>query len=66
MLLAISMLWAAVSIGMMGFVYKYRRLRVFKVASPTFLCVTLLGCAIMYAEASARVCGHVPFTIEQR
>lgn len=46
------MIWAAVSIGLMGFVYKYRRLRVFKVASPTFLCATLLGCAIMYAEAS--------------
>lgn len=50
MLLAISMSWAAVAIALMGAVYKYRRLKVFKVASPTFLCVTLLGCAIMYAE----------------
>ncbi|KAI9552491.1 hypothetical protein GHT06_022857 [Daphnia sinensis] len=52
-LLAISMSWVLISIGLMGAVYKYRRLKVFKVASPTFLCVTLLGCAIMYAEMAA-------------
>jgi hypothetical protein len=51
-LLAISMTWVMVSIALMGAVYKYRRLKVFKVASPTFLCVTLLGCAIMYAEVN--------------
>lgn len=49
-LLVISMSWALVSIALMGAVYKYRRIKVFKVASPIFLCVTLLGCAIMYAE----------------
>ena len=52
-MLVISMSWAAVSIALMGAVYKYRRLKVFKVASPTFLCVTLLGCAVMYAEMAA-------------
>ncbi|XP_057380872.1 probable G-protein coupled receptor CG31760 [Daphnia carinata] len=52
-LLVISMSWVLISIGLMGAVYKYRRLKVFKVASPTFLCVTLLGCATMYAEMAA-------------
>lgn len=31
-------------------IYRYRRLKVIKVASPIFLCITLLGCAIMYCE----------------
>ena len=44
------MTWIVVTVCLMGAVYKYRRMKVFKVASPTFLCVTLLGCAIMYAE----------------
>lgn len=37
------------------YIYKYRKLKVFKVASPIFLCITLLGCAIMYLEVS---CGQ--------
>nr|XP_046918477.1 probable G-protein coupled receptor CG31760 [Dermatophagoides farinae] len=31
-------------------IYRYRRLKVIKVASPIFLCITLLGCASMYIE----------------
>ena len=49
-LLSISMSWILVIVGIMGAVYKFRRLKVFRVASPVFLCITLLGCAIMYAE----------------
>lgn len=33
-------------------IYRYRRLKVIKVASPIFLCITLLGCASMYIEVS--------------
>nr|XP_027203029.1 probable G-protein coupled receptor CG31760 [Dermatophagoides pteronyssinus] len=31
-------------------IYRFRRLKVIKVASPIFLCITLLGCASMYLE----------------
>jgi hypothetical protein len=41
-----------ISLGLIGAVYNYRRLKVFKVASPHFLCFTLLGCAIMYSEVT--------------
>lgn len=34
-------------------VYTYRKLKVFRLGSPTFLCVTLVGCAIMYFEMVA-------------
>lgn len=30
--------------------YQHRKLKVFKVASPIFLSITLLGCALMYLE----------------
>lgn len=33
-------------------IYRYRRLKVIKVASPIFLCITLLGCVIMYLEVN--------------
>lgn len=49
-LLSVSMVCVIVSLGLIGAVYNYRRLKVFKVASPHFLCFTLLGCAIMYSE----------------
>lgn len=35
-------------------IYRYRKLKVIKVASPIFLIITLLGCAIMYCEVSER------------
>merc|ERR1719458_950064 len=34
-------------------VYTYRKLKVFRLGSPTFLCITLMGCAIMYLEMVA-------------
>ena len=43
----------ATCVGLAAAVCNYRRLKVFKVASPVFLCVTLLGCAIMYGEMGA-------------
>lgn len=49
-LLSVSMLCVIISLGLCGAVYKHRRLKVFKVASPIFLCITLIGCAIMYSE----------------
>ena len=57
-LLAISMLWILVTGVLMVAVYKFRRLKVLKVASPIFLCITLLGCAIMYAEVMTSVDGR--------
>nr|CAD7447095.1 unnamed protein product [Timema bartmani] len=45
------------SLGLVGFVYQYRKVKVFKVASPIFLGITLIGCAIMYLEA------YVPFYV---
>ncbi|OQR68327.1 hypothetical protein BIW11_12984 [Tropilaelaps mercedesae] len=36
-----------------AYVYKFRRVKVIKAASPVFLCITLLGCAIMYCEMAA-------------
>jgi len=38
---------------MMGLIFKYRKLKVFSLASPCFLMITLCGCAIMYMEAAA-------------
>ncbi|CAG9767118.1 unnamed protein product [Ceutorhynchus assimilis] len=35
------------------YMFKYRKLKVFKVASPIFLSITLLGCATMYLEMAA-------------
>lgn len=33
--------------------FKHRKVKVFKVASPIFLTITLLGCATMYLEMAA-------------
>ncbi|XP_013794665.1 probable G-protein coupled receptor CG31760, partial [Limulus polyphemus] len=52
-LLVISMLCIVLSIVLACYVYRYRKLKVIKVASPVFLCITLLGCAIMYTEMAA-------------
>lgn len=35
-----------------GYLFRHRRVKVFKVASPIFLMITLIGCAIMYLEVS--------------
>lgn len=49
-LLAVSVSCVAFTLGLVGYVYQHRKIKVFKVASPIFLCITLLGCAIMYLE----------------
>lgn len=44
-------------------VVRFRTLKVFKLASPTFLCITLAGCVIMYLEVSKRT-GNPIVTLE--
>lgn len=49
-LLSISVLCAGFTLTLAGYMYRHRKVKVFKVASPIFLTITLLGCAIMYFE----------------
>lgn len=49
-LLTISIMCAGFTIGLACYLYHHRKVKVFKVASPIFLTITLLGCAIMYME----------------
>lgn len=49
-LLTISILCICLIFCLTYYIYKYRKIKVFKVASPVFLSITLLGCAVMYAE----------------
>ncbi|XP_073993198.1 probable G-protein coupled receptor CG31760 isoform X2 [Rhodnius prolixus] len=52
-LLSVSATCVAMTLCLIIYVYHHRRLKVFKVASPIFLCITLIGCAIMYLEMAA-------------
>ncbi|XP_046406708.1 probable G-protein coupled receptor CG31760 [Ischnura elegans] len=52
-LLTFSSACIASTVGLVGYMYQYRKIKVFKVASPIFLGITLLGCAIMYLEMAA-------------
>lgn len=52
-LLAVSIFCAFGTIVLIMYVYKHRKLKVFKVASPIFLSITLLGCSLMYLEMAA-------------
>ncbi|XP_063244270.1 probable G-protein coupled receptor CG31760 [Bacillus rossius redtenbacheri] len=52
-LLTASCCCALFTLVLVGYVYQHRRIKVFKVASPIFLCITLLGCAVMYLEMAA-------------
>lgn len=54
-LLTISILCILLTFIIACYVYKFRKLKVFKVASPVFLCITLLGCAIMYLEVGLNI-----------
>lgn len=49
-LLAVSIFCAFGTIVLVAYMYQHRKLKVFKVASPIFLSITLLGCALMYLE----------------
>lgn len=51
-ILTISIMCAFLTIVLSCYLYHHRKVKVFKVASPIFLTITLLGCAIMYLEAS--------------
>lgn len=53
--LTISVICAFLTITLACYMYRHRKVKVFKVASPIFLTITLLGCAIMYFE----VCNYV-------
>lgn len=52
-LLIISVLCAVFTIGLAFYMFAHRKVKVFKVASPIFLMITLLGCATMYLEMAA-------------
>ncbi|GBM90712.1 putative G-protein coupled receptor CG31760 [Araneus ventricosus] len=49
-LLTISVICIFLTLLLSFYVYRYRKLKVINVASPIFLCITLLGCVIMYCE----------------
>ncbi|XP_037904053.1 probable G-protein coupled receptor CG31760 [Hermetia illucens] len=49
-LLIISVSCAVSTIMLAGYMFRHRKVKVFKVASPIFLLITLIGCAIMYLE----------------
>ncbi|GIY66314.1 hypothetical protein CDAR_457871 [Caerostris darwini] len=52
-LLTISVICIFLTLLLSFYVYRYRKLKVINVASPIFLCITLLGCVIMYCEMAA-------------
>lgn len=52
-LLAVSLSCVIFTLCLICYVFQHRRLKVFKVASPIFLAITLSGCAIMYLEMAA-------------
>ncbi|XP_034186218.1 putative G-protein coupled receptor CG31760 isoform X3 [Osmia lignaria lignaria] len=52
-LLSFSIFCVFGTIVLVAYMYQHRKLKVFKVASPIFLSITLLGCAIMYLEMAA-------------
>lgn len=49
-ILVFSMSCVLCTVVLIVYVFKHRKLKVFKVASPIFLSITLLGCATMYLE----------------
>ncbi|XP_023347925.1 probable G-protein coupled receptor CG31760 [Eurytemora carolleeae] len=53
-LLVISVFCMVVSLVMIILVFCFRHMKVFKYSSPTFLCITLVGCAIMFSEISSK------------
>ncbi|KAK3920499.1 putative G-protein coupled receptor [Frankliniella fusca] len=52
-LLVVSVCCVVMVLALAVYVYHNRRIKVFKVASPIFLAITLLGCAMMYLELAA-------------
>lgn len=60
-LLAVSIFCAFGTIVLVAYMYQHRKLKVFKVASPIFLSITLLGCALMYLEVGEKT-RSIPFS----
>lgn len=52
-LLVFSVTCAFCTVILIIYMFQHRKLKVFKVASPIFLSITLLGCATMYLEMAA-------------
>ncbi|XP_022164127.1 probable G-protein coupled receptor CG31760 isoform X2 [Myzus persicae] len=48
--LGINVVCIISTVILIWFVHKNRRIKVFRIASPTFLIITLIGCIIMYSE----------------
>ncbi|XP_060839071.1 probable G-protein coupled receptor CG31760 isoform X2 [Rhopalosiphum padi] len=48
--LGITVVCIISTVILIWFVHKNRRIKVFRIASPTFLIITLIGCIIMYSE----------------
>lgn len=48
--LGITIICIIATVVLIWFVHKNRRIKVFRIASPTFLIITLIGCIIMYSE----------------
>lgn len=65
-LLAVSVSCVVFTLGLVGYVYQHRKIKVFKVASPIFLGITLLGCAIMYLEVQFMLNLWIPADAQKR
>ncbi|KAM8716097.1 hypothetical protein ACLKA7_003046 [Drosophila subpalustris] len=57
-LLTISIGCACGTFILAGYLFRHRRVKVFKVASPIFLLITLIGCSIMYLETITNECDN--------
>lgn len=53
--LGITIVCILCTVVLIWFVHKNRRIKVFRIASPTFLIITLIGCIIMYLEVNRTI-----------
>jgi len=63
-LLTVSIFCAFGTIVLVAYMYQHRKLKVFKVASPIFLSITLLGCALMYLEVGGEALYPLFFSLK--
>lgn len=52
-MLTISIFCVFFTVALACYMFHNRKIKVFKVASPIFLMITLVGCGIMYLEMAA-------------
>ncbi|KAB0794215.1 hypothetical protein PPYR_13835 [Photinus pyralis] len=52
-ILSFSVFCVFSTLALIVYMYRHKKLKVFKVASPIFLAITLVGCGIMYLEMAA-------------